>query len=79
MIYQQEVRAGNVLLPTLSGSPRRGYSGTVGIGLSGLPGRDRVGLRSSGNGSDPRATDKQSMRPWSRAGSAPRRAPRALP
>ena len=36
-IYQQEVRAGNVLMPTLSGSPSAGYSGTVGIGLSGLP------------------------------------------
>jgi protocatechuate 3,4-dioxygenase beta subunit len=37
MIYQQEVRAGNVLLPTLSGSASSGFSGTVGIGLSGLP------------------------------------------
>ena len=36
-IYQQEVRAGNVLMPTLAGSPAVGYSGTVGIGLSGLP------------------------------------------
>lgn len=36
-IYQQEVRAGNVLMPTLSGSASAGYSGTVGIGLSGLP------------------------------------------
>lgn len=36
-IYQQEVRAGNVMMPTLSGSASSGYSGTVGIGLSGLP------------------------------------------
>ncbi|MFT3863560.1 MAG: intradiol ring-cleavage dioxygenase [Solirubrobacterales bacterium] len=36
-IYEQEVRAGNVLMPTLSGSASSGYSGTVGIGLSGLP------------------------------------------
>jgi hypothetical protein len=37
MIYLQEVKAGNVLMPTLGGSPSAGYSGTVGIGLSGLP------------------------------------------
>jgi protocatechuate 3,4-dioxygenase beta subunit len=37
MIYAQEARAGNVLMPTLSGSAASGYSGTVGIGLSGLP------------------------------------------
>jgi protocatechuate 3,4-dioxygenase beta subunit len=36
-IYEQEARAGNVLMPTLSGSASSGYSGTVGIGLSGLP------------------------------------------
>ncbi|MBS1890267.1 MAG: intradiol ring-cleavage dioxygenase [Actinobacteria bacterium] len=48
MIYQQEARAGNVLMPTLAGSPSAGYSGTVGIGLSGLP---AVGSTESGSGS----------------------------
>ncbi len=54
MIYQQEVRAGNVLMPTLSGSPSSGYSGTVGIGLSGLPASSTntgPGSSSSGSGS----------------------------
>lgn len=50
MIYQQEVRAGNVLTPTLSGSPSAGYSGTVGIGLSGLPAASSTsGSSSSGS------------------------------
>jgi hypothetical protein len=48
MIYQQEVQAGNVLMPTLSGSPSAGYSGTVGIGLSGLP-ASTSGSSSSGS------------------------------
>jgi protocatechuate 3,4-dioxygenase beta subunit len=48
MIYQQEVKAGNVLMPTLSGSASSGYSGTVGIGLSGLP---AVSSTSGGSGS----------------------------
>ncbi len=54
MIYQQEVRAGNVLMPTLSGSPSAGYSGTVGIGLSGLP---ASGSSSSGSNGSSSATD----------------------
>ena len=49
MIYQQEVRAGNVLMPTLNGSPSAGYSGTVGIGLSGLPASSSSGSGSSGS------------------------------
>ncbi|MGV1047533.1 MAG: intradiol ring-cleavage dioxygenase [Solirubrobacterales bacterium] len=36
-IYRQEVQAGNVLQPALGGSAAAGYSGSVGIGLSGLP------------------------------------------
>jgi hypothetical protein len=52
MIFQQEVRAGNVLMPTLSGSASSGYSGTVGIGLSGLPAVSSTGGGSgSGSGS----------------------------
>jgi protocatechuate 3,4-dioxygenase beta subunit len=47
-IYQQEAQAGNVLMPTLSGSATAGYSGTVGIGLSGLP---AVSSTSGGSGS----------------------------
>jgi protocatechuate 3,4-dioxygenase beta subunit len=49
MIYQQEVRAGNVLMPTLSGSAASGYSGTVGIGLSGLPAVSTTGSGGSGS------------------------------
>jgi protocatechuate 3,4-dioxygenase beta subunit len=49
MIYKQEETAGNVLLPTLSGSASAGYSGTVGIGLSGLPAG--TGSSSGGSGS----------------------------
>lgn len=51
MIYQQEVKAGNVLMPTLSGSPSAGYSGTVGIGLSGLPASSSSSSDSSSSGS----------------------------
>jgi len=51
MIYQQEVQAGNVLMPTLSGSPSAGYSGTVGIGLSGLPASSSNSSGSSSSGS----------------------------
>jgi protocatechuate 3,4-dioxygenase beta subunit len=52
MIYQQEARAGNVLMPTLSGSTSSGYSGTVGIGLSGLPASTSSGSASGGSGSN---------------------------
>jgi protocatechuate 3,4-dioxygenase beta subunit len=53
MIYQQEVRAGNVLMPTLSGSAASGFSGTVGIGLSGLPASSSNGsASSSGSGTN---------------------------
>jgi protocatechuate 3,4-dioxygenase beta subunit len=52
MIYQQEVRAGNVLMPTLGGSPSAGYSGTVGIGLSGLPASSSNTSGSSSSGSE---------------------------
>jgi len=53
MIYQQEAQAGNVLMPALSGSASSGYSGTVGIGLSGLPAGtgSRSGSGSAGSGS----------------------------
>jgi protocatechuate 3,4-dioxygenase beta subunit len=54
MIYEQEVRAGNVLMPTLTGSAAGGYAGTVGIGLSGLPatsGTSGGSGTSSGSGS----------------------------
>jgi protocatechuate 3,4-dioxygenase beta subunit len=37
MIYQQEAAAGNVLQPTLGGDTSGGYSGTVTVGLAGLP------------------------------------------
>jgi protocatechuate 3,4-dioxygenase beta subunit len=37
MIYQQEAQAGNVLLPTLAGDTSSGFSGTVSVGLNGLP------------------------------------------
>lgn len=47
-IYRQEAQAGNVLMPTLSGNASSGYSGTVGIGLSGLPASSSSG---SGEGS----------------------------
>jgi len=59
MIYQQEVQAGNVLAPTLSGSATSGYSGTVGIGLSGLPAVSSTGTggSSSGSSSSSSATD----------------------
>jgi protocatechuate 3,4-dioxygenase beta subunit len=71
MIYQQEVRAGNVLMPMLSGSASSGLSGTVGIGLSGLPavsssggsagsssgGSGSGGSGSSGSGSSGSSTD----------------------
>jgi protocatechuate 3,4-dioxygenase beta subunit len=50
MIYGQEVSAGNVLMPTLSGSTAAGLSGSVGIGLSGLPAG--TGSGSSGSGSN---------------------------
>jgi protocatechuate 3,4-dioxygenase beta subunit len=49
-IYEQEVRAGNVLMPTLSGSAASGFSGTVGIGLSGLP-ASSSNTSASGSGS----------------------------
>jgi protocatechuate 3,4-dioxygenase beta subunit len=51
MIYQQEAKAGNVLMPTLSGSPSAGYSGTVGIGLSGLPASSSSSSSGSSSGS----------------------------
>jgi protocatechuate 3,4-dioxygenase beta subunit len=51
MIYQQEVRAGNVLMPTLAGIPSGGYTGTVGIGLSGLPASSSSSSSSSGSSS----------------------------
>lgn len=51
MIFQQEVRAGNVLMPTLTGSPSAGYAGTVGIGLSGLPASGSTSSSSSSSGS----------------------------
>ena len=62
MIYQQEVKAGNVLMPTLSGSPSAGYTGTVGIGLSGLPASSSNSSGSSsstsgGSSSDDTAVD----------------------
>ncbi|OJU83353.1 MAG: hypothetical protein BGO11_19965 [Solirubrobacterales bacterium 70-9] len=50
-IYQQEVKAGNVLMPSLSGGTSAGYSGTVGIGLSGLPASSsNTAASSSGSG-----------------------------
>lgn len=49
-IYQQSVKAGNVLLPTLSGSTSSGLSGSLGIGLSGLP-TSSTGLGSGESGS----------------------------
>jgi protocatechuate 3,4-dioxygenase beta subunit len=51
MIYQQEVQAGNVLMPSLSGSASAGYSGTVGIGLSGLPASSSSSSSSGTSGS----------------------------
>lgn len=51
MIYQQEVKAGNVLMPTLTGSPSAGYAGTVGIGLSGLPASSSSSSNSGSSGS----------------------------
>jgi protocatechuate 3,4-dioxygenase beta subunit len=57
MIYQQEVQAGNVLMPALSGSPSAGYSGTVGIGLSGLPASSSSSSGSSGSSSSDTAVD----------------------
>jgi protocatechuate 3,4-dioxygenase beta subunit len=51
MIYRQEETAGNVLVPTLSGSASAGYSGTVGIGLSGLPAGTGSAAGSGGSGS----------------------------
>jgi protocatechuate 3,4-dioxygenase beta subunit len=68
MIYQQEAKAGNVLLPTLSGSATSGYSGTVGIGLSGLPavastesGGSGSGSGSNGSGSGTTSSADQSV------------------
>jgi protocatechuate 3,4-dioxygenase beta subunit len=43
MIYQQEAQAGNVLLPTLAGNTSSGFSGTVSVGLNGLPSGGRGG------------------------------------
>ncbi|HTT95897.1 MAG TPA: intradiol ring-cleavage dioxygenase [Solirubrobacterales bacterium] len=57
MIYQQEARAGNVLMPTLSGSPSAGYTGTVGIGLSGLPASSSSGSGSGSGGSSSSSGD----------------------
>jgi hypothetical protein len=51
MIYEQEAQAGNVLMPTLSGSASSGYSGTVGIGLGGLPAVSSTGRGGSGSSS----------------------------
>lgn len=48
-IYLQEAQAGNVLMPTLTGSTAGGYSGSVGIGLSGLPASSSGVGRSSGS------------------------------
>jgi protocatechuate 3,4-dioxygenase beta subunit len=57
MIYQQEVKAGNVLMPSLSGSAVSGYAGTVGIGLSGLPASTSSSSGSSGSTSTDTAVD----------------------
>ncbi len=58
MIYEQEARAGNVLMPTLSGSASSGYSGTVGIGLSGLPASSSNSTLGSGSGGSSSTADE---------------------